>query len=389
VAEDRLDGLVEFGEAGNGAAAEGGEGFGEADGLDGVGGRGVEALFTEESGDADHPVGGEVAGRAGVGMFPEEVVVTGGGHAGAVTAFGGKPAVGPGSPGDLDGGARESGEEFAIAGGGGPIGEGGHMPGAADDGDALEALLVGGAQGLAHPGFPPGLAEGVVRMAGRRHFRPERGHGFRNGGEQAGTVLALFDQAFPPFLAVVESGGAGEPGERVALEGEGFGFVVGGRGGRGGSCGFGSGRWSFAGSRRVGGRGGFGRSVGGRRGWLGRRDKLVPLGQIHEAGGDPARDGVADGLPFRGEGGEGEEGGAAGIVHRVHQQGDGRLHRRIGGEREKGVGLGRSLDEEAIRAVPFEFGEEQAGAAGSVVPDAEQVEGWGNGSHYSTSRAAR
>ena len=74
-----------------------------------------------------------------------------------------------------------------------------------------------GAKGLPHPCLASGFAQGMVRMAEGRCLGPERGHGFRDGGEEACAVLALFDEAFPPFLAVVESGGAGEPGERVAL----------------------------------------------------------------------------------------------------------------------------------------------------------------------------
>ena len=113
------------------------------------------------------------------------------------------------------------------------------------------------------------------------------------------------------------------------------------------------------------------------------------LGKVHEAGGDPALEGEADGLPLGREGGEGEEGGAAGIVDGVRQERHGRLHGGIRGEGQEGVGLGRTLDEEAVRVEAFEFGDELAGAAGAVMPDAEQVEGWWNGRHYSTSRAAR
>src|SRR5690606_26318666 len=72
VGEDGFGRLVELFEAGEGAAAEGGEGFGEADGLDDVSGGGVEVLPAEETGDAGHP---SLDDQIGAG--PEVVVPAG------------------------------------------------------------------------------------------------------------------------------------------------------------------------------------------------------------------------------------------------------------------------------------------------------------------------
>ena len=53
--EAGADGLVQLGQGRHGAAPHRGQGLGQADGLDQVGGGGVHALVSEERADAGHP----------------------------------------------------------------------------------------------------------------------------------------------------------------------------------------------------------------------------------------------------------------------------------------------------------------------------------------------
>ena len=96
------------------------------------------------------------------------------------------------------------------------------MPGAADDGDAFEAVLDGGADRAAHVGFARRFV-GVAVLGGERGAGG--GHGVADGVEEAERVVfgvLFFDDASPPRFAVGIAGGVGECVERIGA----------GRGGR-------------------------------------------------------------------------------------------------------------------------------------------------------------
>ena len=64
-----------------------------------------------------------------------------------------------------------------------------------------------------------------------------------------------------------------------------------------------------------------------------------------------------DGLPFGGKLGEGEKGSLFGLLWIIHEQGDGRLHARIGGKGKAGGCIGRSLDQDGVWLPGREFGQ--------------------------------
>ena len=143
---NRPNGLRELLEGRHRPAAHRREGVGEASGLDEVGRRDVEVLFSEDAGDAGHP-----RDRQRLLALPEVLVPAGRLDPGAVTGLRGEAAVRPRHPGRrrLDR-SRQLLEEALVVARGRPIQEGGHVPRAADDGDPLEALALRGADLAAH-----------------------------------------------------------------------------------------------------------------------------------------------------------------------------------------------------------------------------------------------
>ena len=129
-----------------------------------------------------------------------------------------------------------------------------------------------------------------------------------DGSEKAGAVAALLNQRFPEGFAIGQAGNGGEFVEGVAVAGQ-FGgififrvavaFIV---------CGI-----FIAVVRRC---------------FL---IKTVRQRQVKELQGDTRSDGVADGLPFGREGGEGVVNRLLRRVRAVGEQGDGRAHRGVGG----------------------------------------------------------
>ena len=197
------------------AAAQCSQRVGQASGLDEVGGGAIEVALAHQRRDAGQPADGPrlVARRAG----PQVLVPAGRRDARAVAAGMREVAVGPGHPGAGD-------LELLLAGLGlleqRRIGLGsdvglqcGQVPGAADDGDALETLLLGRAQALAHVG----LAQQVVQVA-LAHVGAQRSHRFGDGGEQMLAVAALFHLVVPPGLAIGVAGGFGQAAQRVCTQ---------------------------------------------------------------------------------------------------------------------------------------------------------------------------
>ncbi|GAA3049231.1 hypothetical protein GCM10020000_32160 [Streptomyces olivoverticillatus] len=116
VAHHGADGVDGLGEPGQRAAAHGGQGLGEADGLDDVGGGDGEVLLAQQAGDVGQP-----ALDGPVGGVEEMPVPAGRGDPGAVTAVPGEPAVGPGHPADLGLDLGQALEHLTV-GGDGPLG---------------------------------------------------------------------------------------------------------------------------------------------------------------------------------------------------------------------------------------------------------------------------
>ncbi len=98
-------------------------------------------------------------------------------------------------------------------------------------------------------------------------------------------------------------------------------------------------------------------------------------GQIHETDGQGAAKAVAQGLPFRGEKGEGVEGGVVRLFRRVDEQGDRRLQRLVEQEGQDGFSVRRAFHQQTIRLQIFQRAQETAGAARPVVADTEKVNG--------------
>ena len=99
--------------------------------------------------------------------------------------------------------------------------------------------------------------------------------------------------------------------------------------------------------------------------------------QIEKLQRDARLRGVADGLPFGREGGEGVVNRLLRCVRTVGEQGDRRLHVGFGSEREQRVGLRRPFEQDAVGLEVAQGGEEVAGGTRAVVADAKVL-----GGHY-------
>lgn len=120
-----------------------------------------------------------------------------------------------------------------------------------------------------------------------------------------------------------------------------------------------------------------------------RHGQGVCCGQVDEADRDTVRQGPADRDPFGRERGERPERRPAWVVHRMGEQGDGRPHLLVGGERQQRVALGRALDEHRLRAGRVQGGTDGAGGPRAVVPHPEQERPRRARGHTETSRQAR
>ncbi len=383
LAHDGPYGVGRLAQTGQRAAPEGGEGLREPDRLDDMGGGDGPVLGAEQPGDLGHP-----ALDRPVGDVEEVPVPAGGVDPGAVTAVPGEAAVGPRHPGQLRLDLREPLEQGAVGGEGGPRGEGGHVPGPADHGDGVPELLAHRAQLNPHVRLAhrvPGPVAVAVRLAERAHGLRQRGERGERGPRvvlvaRAGPTVpagcpgrtgpvacpgaavrpgraarpgpaargAVFDDVLPPALGVVVPGGLGKHPDRVH---GGCDLVL---------CPL---------PRRLPllGAGGLPRPG---RGGLDR--ERVRGGQVDEADRDAVVEGPAEGHPLRRERGHRPEGGPARVVHGVREEGDRRAHRRIGGQRQQRVALGRSLDEDGGRAGGRERGEHRPRRSGPVVPHPQQ-----------------
>ena len=398
-ADRGLQGFVKFRQAGAGPLAQGRQRRGEARGFDDVGGRAVHVLFAEQAGGVGQPADGPIA----LAAAPEVLVPRGRGHARAVTAPAAQVGIRPRRPCRRDLHLGQPLEQSVVLLGGRFRFKRGHMPRAADHGDALEAFLFRLPQRFAHvrfaQGFPPRLP--LAAFASGR-FGPQRSHGFADGVEQFKAVDALLDHMVPPRLAVAVSGGASEPVERIAVNvllirrlipGVSlrtariaafrlFGGLSASEGIRGGAF------------RCLRVRSGGFRAFGGFRfcmffrffqGFLFRRPafifkslvqpELMGDGQIHEAHREGLAQAVPQGLPFRGELGERVEDGAAGIVGSVHEQGHRGAHPGFEHERQHGFPVRRPFDQQAVGLHCFQSQQQAAGAPRPVVADAEKSNG--------------
>ena len=205
-AEHRQHRVAHLVQAGGGAVAQGGERLGQPGRLDGVRARHVEPLLAQQAGGPHQEAGDGVVGRG------EEVAVPAGrGHAGPVAAGLREPGGRPGRPGDRGLRARQALEALVVLGDLRPRGQGGRVPGAADDDDALAALALGGPDRAPHVRLAQQLARRVV---GPR--RAQLAHRLLDGGERGRGAVAQLDDVLPPALRVRVAGGGGERGEGVA-----------------------------------------------------------------------------------------------------------------------------------------------------------------------------
>lgn len=318
LAEDGLDGLEGFVEAGARAAAHAGEGVGETQRLDDGRGRGFLALAAQDAGGACEPGGDGI-----VGMIPEVAIPAGRADAGTVTAGEGEALVSPRHPGGGDLVFWQVFEQGVVGAGFGWGVEGWGVPGTADDGDVGEVVLFGEAHRFAHPGF---AEQGLARF-GQSEFVAQGGDGFEDGLEESAMVAALLDAVVPPAFAVAVAVGLGKPFEGVRAR---RGFVL-----------------LVAQGDHVGG------------------------GKVETADGDLVRERPADGVPLGGKAGERIEGCLFRQVRAVEEQGDGWLHGLFCGVGEQGFGLGRHFQQDDVRLEVAECGEQAAGTAGAVVTNAE------------------
>ncbi len=340
--------LVELGQAGRRPLAQRRQRLGQPRRLDQVGRRAIELPLAHQACHAGEPANGAAAGSV-VGL-PQVFVPAGRGDAGTVAAGAREVAVGPGHPGGVHLGLGQPLEQRRVRLGSDVLAQRGQVPGAGDHGDALVADLLRCAYALAHVGLAQGLAVGGFggRMlvadlgAQRLHRRGDR-------VEQLGAVGALFDHVVPPGLAIVVAGGAGQPGQRVAVlqvgvdrAGKARRFVRRPDGLRLSSS-IGLARF---GSRR---RGFFGRALGLARVARGLfHAQLVRQRQVDEAYRHAMRCGPAQRLPFRRERGERVIDGKARLVRAVAQQRHRRGHCLVQHEGQQLVGLGRAFDQHAV-----------------------------------------
>ncbi len=323
-AQHRLQALVDLAEPRAAQPPQSGQGLGQAHRLDHPRGRGGEILLAQGAGRPHGPAQGG-PGRLG----PEVVVPARRLHPRAVAAPVRQPRGGPGDPGGDGPGARQPLEAIGVGPGRAQLGQGGRVPGAADNRHPLEAVLEGGADGLAHVGFAARLVR-ALRFAAGACFRvalAQGAHGLDQPLEQASRVPPALDLVLPPELAVGEARHRGQL--RDGIQGLG------------------------------------GLARGGRLG------QPVRLGQVHEAHRPLALQPEADGLPLRGELGEGVKHRLAGAIDRVDKQGDRRLH--LGRPRQgQHLGrVGRALDQDHVGIERGEGGQQAARAARTVVADAE------------------
>jgi hypothetical protein len=239
------------------------------------------------------------------------------------------------------------------------------VPGAAHHGDALEPLLLRGADRRAHEG----LALRLLALR-RRRLLAQRGHRRADALEQSGRILPLLDLMLPPQLAIAVAGGLGEQADRIVVQ---VVLIL---------------RWR---DRRVGiGCRSDVRCVLWRRllfalplalrsglARLQRSGKPMRLRHVDEAGGYFVLEGVTERLPFRREHCEGIEHRQVRRLRRIDQQRHRRLQLGMRDQRQHLRRIRRPLDQHDIRAQGLERGAQRARAAWSVMPDAEDVEGHG------------
>ena len=351
-AQRRVRGLFEIGQIRPGASAQRRQRLGEAQRVDQLRGRCRQIVGAQQLRAARQP-----AQRRILAVLPQVFVPAGHADAGTVAAREPEPLVRPRHPGARDLHLRPAGEQRLV----GlrrrqRCGEGRHVPGAADDGDAFVPFALRGADRLAHRR----LARGLPRVIGMRiGVRAQRRHRLGDRGEQRQLRpgFAALDVVLPPRLAVVEAGEFGEGVEGVAPAR---------------AC-----RRGFARRRCV-------VSRCCRRGLV--RTGLIRCvlrlrlrhrhgeRQIAETRRHAVFERPAQRLPFRRELRERVEHGTRRIVGDVCEQRDRRFERRIANAPDQAVGLGRPFDQQQRRRQRIERREHRARAAGAVVADAEQVD---------------
>ncbi len=348
VAHHGVGGVEHLAQAGPRPAAQGGERVGQPRAGDQVVGRRSEAGAPQQAGDLHE----EAPDSRRTGIREHVAVPAGARHAGRVARRRAQPPVRPWHPrrGDLHLG--EPAERRRVVGGGrhplmplplpgnspvtvrlalGPLrisegGEGGDVPGTADDDDRARRLLGRGADRTAH------VRLALEFAAGGDEAGTDGAHGVGDGVERGRAVAAVFDHVLPPAFGVRVARGRGEVAERVGRGLPADEFVVIRRGGE------------RHGERQVD-----------------RPHRHVVL----------VRPG--DRLPLGAEHGERRERRPRRIGDDVPEQGDRRHEFGIADPLQRRFEVGRQLDEDHRRLHRIERLHHGAGRSGAVVPHAEQV----------------
>ncbi len=170
-AQHRLHAVVDLAEARIGEASERSQRLCETDALDHAGGRSRQILLAQRSGRAHGPSKGRL-----FGMCPEVLVPARRVHAGAVAAPVRQSRRGPRDPGGDGLGLRETLQQICVGLRRAQLGEDRGVPGAADDGDPILALLDRGPDRLAHERLAARILgrEGIGMLVAQRAHRLEQ-----------------------------------------------------------------------------------------------------------------------------------------------------------------------------------------------------------------------
>ncbi len=361
IADDRTAGFGNIVQAGGRMLAQCGQGVGQARGFDQVRRRTIQSVLAQQASDPGVPAHGALRMLAGV--TPQMVVPAGRVHTGPVATGAAEMTVGPRHPGALGAAFGHALQQPVV--GGGAVGtqclrlQCRHVPGTTHHRHVFK-LLAGCAQCRTHVCLAHRFVLATPPAQRRRVFT-HSGHGLGNGLEQALAFAALFHHVVPPGLAVGVAGGTRQPIQRVggALF-QGRRFLV-------SNLDIGQRRAFVDRQRRVA----LGLCLVGGTGLClplqGERRRYV-----HEAHRHIALQRPAHRLPFRRVQRVGVEHRQLRVVHAVGQQCHRRLHAGFQHVREQRLGTGRAFNQQALRRLRFQRGQQAACTARAMMAYAEQ-----------------
>ena len=326
----RVGGIEHFGQPGPRPVAQRRQRGGGTRRCDEVVGRGRHAAVTQQPRRADEPPADPGLAR----MLEHVRVPARAAHARAVTGGRGEAAMGPRHPTHADLHPCQAAQRVCIgARRWQRLGQRRHVPGAADDGDALVPFGDRLAQHLSHVGLALRLAE-RGRIAAAAHGR----HRHRHRLERRCTVAAVLDHVVPPTLRIGIAGRLGQGRERIT------------------DCHrivwFGQGEFCFC----VAGPG---------QGLLHR--------QVHRPHHDVVLMGPGEGLPLRAELGERQERGSLRMIDHVPEQGNRRHEMFVAHPGQRCLAIGGQLDQHRRRVECIEGADHRPSRPRPVVADPQQL----------------